>query len=157
MVKIKLIPDSVHKALQYNPNTGDFIWKSNYFISKVGTIAGTVDARNYKKVVIGKIPYLSHRLAWFMMTGEQPDIINHKNGNPLDNRFENLENGDHTNNNRKTKAHTSGKRLGIRCTGKGKWVAAVPRSFNNGVVRHLGTYNTEAEAVSSLEQALKEE
>lgn len=35
--------------------------------------------------------YLAHRLAWFYVTGEMPPMfIDHINGKPDDNRFENL-------------------------------------------------------------------
>lgn len=42
------------------------------------------------KIYRGKYAY-EHRVVWWQMTGELPEIVHHKNGNKRDNRFENLE------------------------------------------------------------------
>lgn len=36
--------------------------------------------------------YLAHRLIWMMVYGEWPNVIDHKNGDPSDNRLVNLRN-----------------------------------------------------------------
>ncbi|MEI6297329.1 MAG: hypothetical protein WCO84_06870 [bacterium] len=83
--------------LEYNPETGDFIWikktnsKSNRI--KVGDIAGTLDTNGYLKIQINGKCYQSHRLAWLYETGSWPKFqIDHKEGIniPNFNKFSNL-------------------------------------------------------------------
>lgn len=87
----KIITD----LLDYNAATGDFIWKKvNSNFIKVGDIAGYVVKSKYniqyRIICINNIKYKAHRIAYFLQTGLQPDEIDHKNGNGLDNRFTNL-------------------------------------------------------------------
>ena len=41
------------------------------------------------KIYRGKYAY-EHRIVWWQMTGELPEVIHHKNGDKRDNRFNNL-------------------------------------------------------------------
>lgn len=70
--------------------------------------------------------------------------IDHKNGNGLDNRIENLRYATHTQNcqnSRKNKTHPSSKFKGV-CWDKsrGKWIAQIQ---TNGIPRNLGRYDFE--------------
>lgn len=87
-----LTADSLRKVLVYDEVFGQFYRKNdtrNGF--KAGEILGSKTTTGYWRIVINKKEYLAHRLAWLYMTGAWPDKdIDHKNGNPLDNRWENL-------------------------------------------------------------------
>ncbi len=74
-------------ALYYNPETGEFS-KSLH-----------IDGRGYYQIYIfGKLR-LAHRLAWMYVTGEWPRyIIDHKNNNKSDSRFDNLRKATHSQN-----------------------------------------------------------
>lgn len=79
------------ELLEYNPETGIFIWKQkvNRRI-RVGSLAGTLSQGYWRISVDGHI-YKSSKLAWLYMYGQWPiRCIDHKNGVPADDRIENL-------------------------------------------------------------------
>ena len=81
------------EILDYCPDTGIFRWKIQIGKGRVGNIAGTmVDARGYCRIGFDGGKWQSHRLAWFYVHGIDPESlsIDHINGNPSDNRINNL-------------------------------------------------------------------
>ena len=97
---MKAIPFSqneLQEILDYDPNTGVMTWLiTNSNRAVVGTEAGTIrNVRgNYKRTVIAinGERYYRYRLIWVWMTGEQPNIIDHINGDTTDDRWVNLRN-----------------------------------------------------------------
>lgn len=93
----------VWQVLRYNPETGDLVWKERPLtlfkeerIGKSwnsrysGQVAGTLK-KGYLMVYLKGSQFAAHRIVWAMVKGEQPPaVIDHINGNPLDNRIENL-------------------------------------------------------------------
>jgi len=81
----------LRELLDYNPDTGIFIWKVNPCKNKkAGIEAGSI-ATGYRTIKVLKKRYQAHRLAWLYVYGEMPlKLIDHINGNPLDNRIVNL-------------------------------------------------------------------
>jgi len=100
----ELTQEYLKECLDYNPDTGIFVWKTRptehfkttkgarIFNSKFsGKIAGGFDIKNY--VVIGFLGeyYKAHRLAWLYFYGFMPENdIDHINGEKDDNRLANL-------------------------------------------------------------------
>ena len=79
--------------LHYDPDTGIFTWRvkpSRRVV--VGAVAGALRKKDgYIVVMIARVPYYAHRLAWFYVTGVWPLVeIDHRNTVRSDNRFENL-------------------------------------------------------------------
>ena len=84
----KIIPDSVRECFSYDPETG--------VISRLhGQWAGpceTLTPQGYLKINHRYKTYQSHRVAWFIFHGEQPEQIDHINLDRSDNRLCNLRN-----------------------------------------------------------------
>ncbi|MCZ6898266.1 MAG: HNH endonuclease signature motif containing protein [Betaproteobacteria bacterium] len=91
-------------VLHYDSNTGVFTWLKWKKGCRKNCIAGYVDTRGYVKICINQSkPYKAHRLAWLYVYGEWPDIVDHMNRNPSDNRLCNLRNVSHSGNQKNTK------------------------------------------------------
>lgn len=84
--------DLIKQFFKYDPESGIIFWiKSPRWNIKVNDIAGKIK-RGRVIVRFKKIDYYGHRLAWLIYNGveNQPKLIDHKNGNPLDNSIVNL-------------------------------------------------------------------
>jgi hypothetical protein len=98
------------------------------------------------EISVDRHKILVHRLAWMYVYGKWPrNDIDHINGNPLDNRIENLrdvtELGNNQNLRRPKKGNISGF-LGV-APNHSRWLAKITVS---GKQIYLGTYNTPEEA-----------
>lgn len=85
------LQERFHEAFKYID--GKLFWKvSNTNCIKVGQEIGTEYARGYRRVSFGGKMYAVHRIIWTMFNGEIPKSIHvdHINGDPADNRIENL-------------------------------------------------------------------
>lgn len=82
----------IEDAFAYDPDTGILTWKADQGRVKAGTEAGTLTDRGTRSVRWNGTNIATHRIAWRLMTGNWPTSpIRHKNGDLLDNRWENLE------------------------------------------------------------------
>lgn len=89
----------LQSILDYNPNTGSFVWKERCsppsFNSKfAGKRAGNRKGGkygNYWAICVDGTKYVAHRLAWAYVYGEWPDLdIDHIDGNGMNNTISNL-------------------------------------------------------------------
>jgi hypothetical protein len=142
-----LTQERLKELLQYDPNTGVFTWlKPTSNRVKVGSIA-TTNSRGYIIIGIDSVRYFAHRLAWLYMTGSMPkDVIDHIDGNPSNNRINNLREAtqqQNLHNLRKSVKNTSGYKGVHFHKGTSKWRAVV--TVDNKP-KHLGLYLTPEEA-----------
>lgn len=141
------------EVLEYNPESGLWVWiKCTNRIDRQGRIAGTVDKKGYVVIQIDRRIYKAHRLAWLFMTGEWPKaMIDHCNGEPADNRWENLREASRSENgaNRGPQANSKSGIKGV-CWHKRnqKWYAQITE---NGCVRYLGEFDTKEEAAAAYQ------
>jgi len=86
-----LTHEQVLAALDYNPATGVFVWKTSPAKNvRVGTVAGRRTGK-YRYVRLNGEDFTTARLAWFYMTASWPDRrVRYKNGQSDDCRFDNL-------------------------------------------------------------------
>ena len=86
--------------LDYDPTSGVFTWRKRPSPTAAeGSRAGTLMKIGYRQIKISRRKYPEHRLVWLWMTGRWPALqIDHKNGDPSDNRWENLRDVDQSTN-----------------------------------------------------------
>lgn len=92
--------EEVRKILTYRPKSGEFRWRVRVAQNvSIGDKAGhwtreilrSGKMRERLMIRIKGKSYLAHRLAWLYMTGRWPkDQIDHRDGNPKNNRWSNL-------------------------------------------------------------------
>lgn len=81
----------LREVLHYDPSTGIFTWIiATSDRLKVNTIAGSLRKSGYRNLQVDKKLYLAHRLAFLYMVGYIPKYVDHINGDPSDNSWENL-------------------------------------------------------------------
>lgn len=111
---MSLSQQRLHEILDFNPQTGVFVWKiSPRENVKRGTVAGWHNGKKMRRISIGHKCYLLHRLAWFYVHGKWPDQIDHINGDRTDNRLKNLRPATNSQNQANNGAK-SNSQLGIR-------------------------------------------
>lgn len=154
---LECVPD-IASWLSYDPTLGDLYWSfersmcpSHAF--RIGSVAGHVTNHGYIHVrVRGKL-LLAHRVAWTLMTGEDPPlIIDHINRNPADNRWCNLRAATRTENlvnSDKGDRRTTSIFKGVSKRSDTRWIARLSRE-------HLGSYRTEIEAALAYNEAAVE-
>jgi hypothetical protein len=143
-----LTQERLKELLNYDPKTGLFTrltTRNNK--CKKGSIAGCSGPKGYIMITIDFRSYLGHRLAWFYMTGEWPDKVDHEDGVTHHNWWSNLRNGTNSQNmQNQKKAMASNKSsglLGVSARGKYGYEASITR---NGVYSYLGTFKTKEKA-----------
>lgn len=109
------------------------VWNGRLVGKEVGSINN-----GYRSFNTDGENYRTHRVIWFIETGEWPDEVDHDDGDTLNNRFANLKNGDHAQNMLNKRAYRTNKSSvpGVMWEkGKGLWVARIPV---NGKLKTLG-------------------
>ncbi len=146
------------QVLSYAPTTGVFRWRSALNSRALpGRIAGSAYSRGARIIRIDGRRYLAHRLAWLYVHGEWPaDEIDHRNGNPDDNRIANLRDASCRQNsqNRKLPRNNSSGFKGVSWHKKRRrWVATI---MCNGRARALGRFLRKEDAAAAYDTAATE-
>lgn len=140
------------ERLDYNPETGIFTWLGDFNAKRVGRRAGTtVGRKGYRTITIKKRRCYEHRIAWYMMTGEDPTgfEIDHINGDKSDNRFCNLRLATSQTNKANcglTKSNSSGFKGVHRF--RDKWIASITHDRK---VIHLGVHECPEKAAAAYD------
>lgn len=174
MTQAKPLPSQkvLHETFDYNPETGDLIWKvrPDHQFSNPGQArsinsreAGRVAGANSNRggyIAIGiTLPgekvfnYFAHRLVWKWVHGVDPEDIDHINGNIRDNRIANLRSVPHSENmkNAAMKRNNKSGVVGVcKPANFNKWVATI--KVNKKQV-HLGSFERLEDAKKAREQA----
>ena len=99
-VSNQLTLSNLKERLSYDPLTGVLSrtchWNPRH---KDDMAIGYYDSYGYLKLNVGGVRHGAHQVIWFIMTGKWPDMeIDHINGDPSDNRWENLRHVSHQEN-----------------------------------------------------------
>jgi hypothetical protein len=149
-----LLKEKLRSILDYNQDTGVFVWRiAKRGLSK-GSIAGNTRPDQYRRIVIDGKCYYAHRLAWMHVYGYFPkNQIDHINRNPNDNRITNLRlatQKQNLENTSKSQKNTSGFK-GVSWIKKtGKFRAFIT---HNQKYHHLGVFDTAIEAKNAYAKA----
>lgn len=160
-MKFKALPtqEQLSEILRYYPKTGKF-YELRGKKKLLGNEIGNIQYKNRDLlkeprlvITVDGVKYYAHRLAWVIMTGVEPvALVDHKNGNPLDNRWTNLRAATHGQNNsnrKKTKANTTGYK-GVSLDKQGFIRASI--TYNKKTY-YLGRYDTMKEAHAAYSEA----
>lgn len=93
--------DFLLTVLHYEPESGELRWRIDWHdeasgeqLHFCGNLAGKIERRGKYRFLVTRLEgkdWHCSRLIWLMQTGEWPKhIIDHKNGDALDNRWKNL-------------------------------------------------------------------
>ncbi len=142
------LPDqeTLLRLFAYDPETGDLHWRvrtpdmfedtatrsaeHNCRIWNAKTAGRRIQRASHHghlQMKIGGDEFYAHRVIWKMVTGQEPDHIDHINGRPDDNRMSNLRAASHSQNmrNRKVSKNNRSGRVGVFKAPGNKWDAQI--------------------------------
>lgn len=146
----KYLLQRIRSGITYHPDTGIFTRNGRPAGSVRKDWDGNPACRTIK--LFGK-SYYEHRLAYMWMTGFYPiEVIDHIDGNPLNNRWDNLRSVTQEENLKNTRVPKTNKYgvMGVKPSGNGRWAASIRVSKETVP---LGVFSTFEEAVSIRKSA----
>ena len=149
--------------LGYYPYTGALLWKPVDEIIMPGKGVAqrwnklyadmeaftSIDGEGYLYGQLSNTFYKAHRIIWKMQTDEEPDQIDHKDRNKLNNAWSNLRKSSAFGNatNRGMRSDNTSGFTGVTKTPSGSWMVKLGNQY-------LGTYKDLDEAINIRDQAL---
>lgn len=83
--------ERARELFAYDPETGSLTWRKSGKGRRLDLRAGQIREDGYAKTKVDYQEVYNHRLIWLIVTGEWPqNQIDHCDGNPRNNRWENL-------------------------------------------------------------------
>ncbi len=121
---------------------------SNVF---AGDRAGSQGKNGYRVIYVDGRPFKEHRLVWLLHYGTVPPVLDHIDGDPSNNRVENLRVATPSENCRNSRPK---RRTGFRGVGQhsGKWRARIETDEGS---KYLGHFLTAEEAARAYDEAAK--
>ena len=126
-------------VVDYDKETGLF--------KKLGKIIGGVNREGYEFFSHAGKLLSSHRMAYLLTYNEWPDVVDHINGDRIDNRISNLRGATHKQNsqNRPSRQGSSEYKGVCYRSDRSKWVADIDG-------KRIGSFNTEEEAAKAYDE-----
>jgi hypothetical protein len=149
-----IFKDLLHELYEYRD--GELYCKSPRRNLKVGDKVGSPDGKGYIFTRIDGTSFFIHRLIFMMHHGYLPEIVDHIDGNKLNNRIENLRASDHITNQWNagiSKRNTSGVKGVGWVKSRNRWEA---RILVNKKKFHIGYFKTIEEAKQAIEKFREE-
>ena len=121
---------------------GELYWKFSLSCkSPKGSIAGSIKNDKYRRIGLNKKLYLAHRLIFMMHHGYLPKIVDHIDGDRLNNRIENLRaatQSQNSHNQKLSNKNTSGYKNVTWNKRKAKWLVNVRVNYMDF---HIGYFD----------------
>lgn len=139
--------------LRKDPTTGELLWRTKRGRAKAGDVAGNINSKGYRKIRVDGKLYLAHRLAYVMEHGTCPEILDHENGDKLNNVGRNLrpanrsQNGQNAKRSRRNKSGIKGVSWSNTYN---KWVVFLRVDGKN---RNLGYFKELEDAATKITEA----
>ena len=131
---------------------GQLFWKADRGVNKLkGKLVGSNGSSGYLSVSVSYKKYLVHRIVFMLHHGYMPERIDHIDGDPHNNRIENLRVCTQTQNsyNRKTRVDNISGVKGVHWGRRAKkWVGQIQVG---GVKKHIGYFATKDEAAAAVQ------
>ena len=145
--------ERLKELLDYDHLTGLLTWISGSRSDLIGKPCGNVKKCGYVKCKIDGINYAAHRIIYKWMKGQEPNIMDHINGNRADNRWGNLRSVTPQQNNLNVTLLKNNK-SGIT----GVFYHEKQNRYHSNVridgkSHHLGSFATKAEAIAARQAA----
>lgn len=147
---------TLRQLLDYNPKTGLLTWRertgkwsSRWNKRYAGEIAGCKKSDGYICIKIYDHNLLAHRVIWAWAHNAWPECIDHRDGNPSNNRLRNLRAVSPSINSRNQKKHSSNTsgRTGVSWYAPTqKWLASVKIAGKSIHLGHFSDFNEAVEA-----------
>jgi hypothetical protein len=132
----------IEDALTYDPDTGMFKWLNNYRKHDRGWFRGYRNKLGYFIIRVNGKLWLAHRLAWYLMKGQEaPEVIDHIDRNPSNNKLDNLRAVTQREN--LLNSERSDKAKHVYKLPSKRWASYIDYK---GKRTHLGVFDTEEEA-----------
>lgn len=167
---MRVDPEILVSLLDYNPLTGKLFWLSRSPSMFRGEnkekscktwntqFAGreaftTISTTGYFYGNVFDKKHFTHRVAFAIMEGRYPDIVDHIDGDKLNNRFANLREADRSGNARNVAPAWNGssRYLGVSWARRGsKWYACITV---DGRTKSLGRHASEIDAARAYDEA----
>jgi hypothetical protein len=140
----------LHELLEYRD--GQLFWKVTRGRQKAGSCAGYIQTNGRRYLRINGKLMLEHRVIWMMQHGEVPEFLDHIDGNPQNNRIENLRPATKQQNAMNRKVHRTNKLRvkGVQKTLSGKFASYI---WVNKTNKYLGTFDSPKQANTAYQQA----
>jgi hypothetical protein len=142
--------DRVTEVLDYDASTGVFRWKIiNSNRTKIGSVAGSIAKSPrgpYRVIGIDGVKYRASALAVMCVTGVWPtELVDHRNHNTLDDRFDNVRPATYQENSFNTGAHVDNATglKGVHLHVDGRYRAQISVNRKRA---HLGLFATASQA-----------
>lgn len=141
--------EALEREVHLDIKTGDLYWcRKGGPRRSLGVPLNTTNTKGYKTIALkhnGSVKTVGqHRLVHFMVTGEDPEVVDHINQNPADNRPSNLRSASIQQNTRNRKVNRNNL-LGIRGVQK-RGSRYRSRIRVDGRLINLGTFETLCQA-----------
>lgn len=135
----------------FSYDNGHLVWLEG---KRKGQRVGTVNTYGYLCCQVDYRKYLVHRVVFFMHFGWWPPVVDHVNGDPLDNRIENLRSATQRQNcyNSRTPSNNTSGIKNVRFDKRrGTWGVSVRAG---GVRLHIGTFRDRNAAADAASEAM---
>jgi len=161
----------LQQVLSYDPETGLLVWQrrlpatfpqreypaeitaAKWNARHAGNRAGSRMSNGYLSFALNGRRIYAHRAAWKIATGDEPDEIDHINGDRTDNRLVNLRDVDRSENMRNVKLPKNNRSgvIGVFFDNTvNAWAASI---YKVGRTSHLGHFQSFDEAVAARRAA----